>query len=613
VNHRIVHDRLFVAAWLAVLLSSLLPPSRGEAAPGKRYALLVGVREYRHAKLPDLKYTENDIEELAALLRQPGAGFRDPVVLTSSRAASRPAALPTAANIRAELKRILGGVTKHDTVLVALAGHGVQLRVKGPAGKETDEAFFCPADARLTSSTDPRELNKTLLSLNELFIQLEDSGAGMKLLLVDACRNDPQLGRSLDADALPHPPRGTAALFSCSSGQRAFETPKLGKGHGVFFHYVLEGLKGEAKNRDGEVTWDDLTTYVKRQVPRAVPRLIGSGARQEPHLVANITGEPPVLSRIARRPVRPAWVLERAFGNGAALKVAPPKGGYWLNRVAFTPDGKYCVATGGGLILFDLATGKELRRILEVRGARPGLALSRDGSHCLTGHAANPIAHLVEVPSFKIVGSFPGHTGGVTAVALSPDGTEAATAGSDGLVRLWNVRSHKELHRINGFAARVRCLAFSPDGKRLLAGLDAASNSAGVEVVDVHSARRVASLRGHTATVMAVAFVPAGNHFVSASLDGTLRLWDLATGKQLWRSEHKGGIHDLAVSPDGRQVLTAGFGDRQVRLWNRENGAPLHVFPAHLASVLGVSFARDGRRALSSDTVSCARLWKALP
>ena len=51
-------------------------------------------------------------------------------------------------------------------------------------------------------------------------------------------------------------------MFSCKSGERAFETPKLGKGHGVFFYHVVEGLKGKAKNGRGDVTWARLTEYV---------------------------------------------------------------------------------------------------------------------------------------------------------------------------------------------------------------------------------------------------------------------------------------------------------------------------------------------------------------
>jgi uncharacterized caspase-like protein len=199
-------------------------------AQGKRYALLVGVKAYKHDKLPDLKYTENDIGELAKLLRRPSAGFAEVVVLTTSAGKARPALLPSAANVRAALKKLLGKVSKHDLVLVALAGHGVQLKVQdaGDKTRQREEAFFCPCDAKLKSSTDRGELSKTLISLKEVFDELEGSGAGVKLLLVDACRNDPTESRSLDVDSLPRPPKGTAALFSCSAGQRAFETDKLG-------------------------------------------------------------------------------------------------------------------------------------------------------------------------------------------------------------------------------------------------------------------------------------------------------------------------------------------------------------------------------------------------
>src|SRR5262249_21272998 len=110
-----------------------------------------------------------------------------------------------------------------------------------------------------------------------------------------ACRNDPAAGRNVNVDGL-RPPRGIAALFSCKGGERAFETDKLGaRGHGVFFHYVLEGLRGKAKNSDGEVTWSVLADYVTRNVGRTVPRLRGGGAKQTPCLLANLEGESPIL------------------------------------------------------------------------------------------------------------------------------------------------------------------------------------------------------------------------------------------------------------------------------------------------------------------------------
>jgi hypothetical protein len=281
---------------LAVAALALVLPATAGAAEPTRYALLVGVIEYDHAKLPNLSYTENDVEELGEVLK--GSGFKV-LRLTSTRGKKQEKARPTAKNIRAALKGILDRVTKHDTVLVGLAGHGLQLKVArtGASGKatESDEPFFCPTDARLKSTTDPRVLSETLIPLNELFKQLEESGAGMKLLLVDACRNDPAAGRNVDTDALPRPPRGTAALFSCSSGERAFESEKLGTGHGVFFHHVIEGLKGEAKNKKGQITWDSLAEHVKDKVSDEVPVLIGGGAKQTPQEIKNLTGKSPVL------------------------------------------------------------------------------------------------------------------------------------------------------------------------------------------------------------------------------------------------------------------------------------------------------------------------------
>ena len=90
-------------------------------------------------------------------------------------------------------------------------------------------------------------------------------------------------------------PDGVAARFSCRTGQLAYETDRLGKGHGIFFHYVIEGLRKEAKNRRGEVTWNGLVEYVTAKVNKKVPELVGSDAEQTPHQISNIAGLPVLL------------------------------------------------------------------------------------------------------------------------------------------------------------------------------------------------------------------------------------------------------------------------------------------------------------------------------
>jgi TPR repeat protein len=256
--------------------------------PGK-CALLVGVRDYDSAKLSPLRFTENDVEELARVLDNPETGFSQVRLLTSTRGKTRVEDTPTAKNIRAAVKSLLGKRKRDDMVLLALAGHGLSFK-DAKTGK--DESFFCPSDAQVNDRS-------SMIGFSDLFGQFEGSDAGVKLLLVDACRNDPKLGRSLDADTI-RPPRGTAALFSCSTGERAFESARLGKGHGVFFHFLLEGLKGKAENEEKVVTWERLAEHVTTQVPRAIPELIGQGARQTPHLVTNRTGTPPVLLQVSK-------------------------------------------------------------------------------------------------------------------------------------------------------------------------------------------------------------------------------------------------------------------------------------------------------------------------
>src|SRR5207244_3057451 len=77
-------------------------------------------------------------------------------------------------------------------------------------------------------------------------------------------------------------------LFSCKPGERAYEHENYR--HGVFFHFVLKGLRGEAANRRGEVTWLQLADYVADEVSRDVPKTVGEGAKQSPHLDNNIAG-----------------------------------------------------------------------------------------------------------------------------------------------------------------------------------------------------------------------------------------------------------------------------------------------------------------------------------
>jgi formylglycine-generating enzyme required for sulfatase activity len=298
---------------LACLVMAGLLLSTGHAQDGKKrgFALLVGVRQYDHVDLDPLRYTEKDAEELTSLIDRPGSPFHGNVrLLTTTRGQRNKDDAPTAANIRKALEKLVAGRTRDDLVLVALSGHGVQLSVPDPTGKGKDKSYgyFCSADADLVRPDYETGRHPRLVLLADMFDDLGSCGAGAKLVLMDACRNELKArARSLKVsrDLVPD---GVAALLSCRPGQVAYEAEKLG--HGVFFYHVLRGLKGEAKNRKGEVTWNALADYVAEAVPAAVKDLTGD-AEQTPHEIKNLAGRPVVLLSVG----------ESQEGKGGSEKV----------------------------------------------------------------------------------------------------------------------------------------------------------------------------------------------------------------------------------------------------------------------------------------------------
>jgi uncharacterized caspase-like protein len=260
--------RSFVSLAMLLVLGLMLSPALSQTTEGKKYALLVGVNNYDHANFPNLKFAENDANELGAFLRT--TGYQVTVL------ASKDARL---GSVRAELTKLVKGRKRADLVLVGLAGHGLQFNDK-------NGNYFCTTDA------EPKDA-KTMLPLSEVYELLADCGAGARFLLVDACRNEGTRGLKRGGIDTPHQtPPGVGALFSCSPGQFSFESPDLK--HGVFFYHVLEALKGKTREDDGEVTWDGLRAYVKRQVSKKVPELFPD-ARQEPNDVGNLSALPPLV------------------------------------------------------------------------------------------------------------------------------------------------------------------------------------------------------------------------------------------------------------------------------------------------------------------------------
>ncbi len=247
-----------------------------------------------------LDYAENDVNDLARALELGGYPKENICILTGERGArDNYNHSPNSKNIRRELEHLARQCDRGDHVLLAFAGHGVQYH-----GEET--MYFCPADADLKN-------RQTLIAVEDVYKTLEGCKADLKVLLMDACRNDPlnQLDRgpldefeSVTRPPKAPPPGGVVALFSCSATQEAMEDRELR--HGVFFHYVIEALTGAAGLGDApdEVTLPQLEYYVKKRVKARVWSRYKKN--QEPELkTRGVVGLAPLVKLdIARREVK---------------------------------------------------------------------------------------------------------------------------------------------------------------------------------------------------------------------------------------------------------------------------------------------------------------------
>jgi WD40 repeat protein/transcriptional regulator with XRE-family HTH domain len=252
--------------------------------------------------------------------------------------------------------------------------------------------------------------------------------------------------------------------------------------------------------------------------------------------------------------------------------------------VGWSPDSHWLASSGWDNVisLWDPTTGTCLERRRDPDNPDTfffGVAWNPDGECLASGtYARGVLVWDVAARSHRWVGrQLPTL---IRCVAWSPDGTRlVGGGGDDGSVYLWNASDGTLLQRLVGHHGGVTSVAWSPDGTRLASGggSQGQGDSGEVFVWDAHSGARVRTLAGHPGSVSAVTWGPSGELLLSGGSDGRLRWWDVYSGECVQvRQAHQGTIQSLKVSPDGSRLASCGD-DGAINIWDLERGEHLRT------------------------------------
>ena len=231
-------------------------------------------------------------------------------------------------------------------------------------------------------------------------------------------------------------------------------------------------------------------------------------------------------------------------------------------------------------------------------------AISYDGKFIVSGSYDNTLK-LWDVKTKKEIKSFKGHKDRVTSCAISYDGKFIVSGSNDKTLKLWDTKTGKEIKSFRGHKGWVSSCVISYDGKFIVSGSDDST----LKLWDTKTGKEIKSFKGHKYAVTSCVLSYDGKFIVSGSKDDTLKLWDIKTGKEIKSFRgHKGWVTSCAISYDGKFIVS-GSVDSTLKLWDIKTGKEIKSFSGHKSPVTSCVLSYDEKFIVSGSYDKTLKLW----
>lgn len=256
--------------------------------------------------------------------------------------------------------------------------------------------------------------------------------------------------------------------------------------------------------------------------------------------------------------------------------------------------------------LWNLASGKEIADLGKMADGTKILVavFSKDAQQVAISYGKK-LVEIYQVSTGKRLRRLPNITTPIKGLNFSPDGKILITGGDQADLKLWDLSTEREPELLNS-GNSYYCTAFSPDGKYLAS----ADGDGTIRLWEVASRRMVKTFSGHKGMIRSLAFSPDGRLLASGSDDLTVGLWEVSSGKSLAHPAQANIVYRLAFTLDSKRLITGAY-DGAIVLWDTTDMQEVLTLKGFTKQVSSLTFSGDGTILAVSSEDGNVKVWQA--